>query len=117
MRCDPNLKRWFRLINKKFFHGELPNNVVVRWAVEADCNQDFAYTQKLSGGQHKYLIVIDRAKNEQLTTLLNTLAHEMTHMATEFKDDHGPAFSRWHELLTKRGMFRKGALRKGLTLF
>ena len=123
MRSTKSLKRWYNLINKKFFDGILPSNVCVRWDTEADNHEEEGCAKKYFGwlwtgeGRHKWIIVISRAKNPGLTAVLNTLAHEMVHIATDNRDEHGRMFSDWHEALTARGLFRKGAVRKGTTLF
>ena len=123
MRSDKNLKRWYNTVNKKFFFGALPSNVCVRYANEDDRDEDFRCDEKFYGwadtadGRHKYVIVISKIKNPGPVAKLATLAHEMIHCATNLRDDHGAAFSDWHEKLTERGLFRKNAILHGLTLF
>jgi len=60
---------------------------------------------------------LNREKNSTNSQKLSTLIHEMIHIATHFKDSHGPLFAEWHLKLTERGAFKKGALLKGITLF
>jgi hypothetical protein len=124
MRSDRTLKAYYREINTRFFDNELPDNVCVRWADEDElaaekCEEgDFCgWADKCEDGRSVYKIVIDTSLRGQQTLHLCTLVHEMIHVATELRDDHGPAFDRWHKLLTTRGLFKKGALRRGLTLF
>src|SRR6266436_4479464 len=124
MRSDPTLKKWYKKINKRFFDNQLTNNVCVRWANEDDTDEDERCEEKYAGwanfseeGPHKYIIVISRDLKKSKCTRLHTLIHEMCHLATDLKDEHGPAFSAWHEHLTARGIFKKGALLKGLTIF
>jgi SprT-like family len=123
MQSDRALKNWYNFINKKFFNNELPSNVCVRWVNEDDIDEEERCEEKYYGwadcgeGRHKYVIVLSRVKNPGEVAKLATLCHEMCHIATGLKDDHGPAFSEWHELLTSRGLFRKGALLKHRTLF
>ncbi len=124
MRSDPVLKKHYNLINKKFFLNGLPSNVCVRYVDEHDDDDDrgcaekyYGWTETVTDERHKYVIVISRIKNPGLIARLSTLIHEMCHIATELRDDHGEAFSRWHELLTERGIFRKHAVLKGRTLF
>jgi hypothetical protein len=123
MRSDRTLKAWFREINSKFFDNELPDNVCVRWAdddelVAEGCEiGDYCGWADKGDGRHLYKIVIDTSLRGQHTLHLGTLVHEMIHVATELRDEHGPAFDRWHKILTERGLFKKGALRRGLTLF
>lgn len=123
MRSDPTLKRWYRFLNKKFFNNELTNQVCVRWMNDDDetkeyrCHERYFGWAEIAEGRHQYVIVLSRLKNPGNTAKLATLVHEMCHIATGLRDDHGPAFSEWHESLTARGLFRKGAVLKGLTLF
>ena len=120
VRSDKCLKRWYRLINKKFFDNELPNNVCVRWISELEQEKFedmyFAWTSKLQG-PHSYCIVISKTKNPGKTAVLATLSHEMCHVATGMKDDHGPAFEAQRQKIADRGIFKKNAILKGLTIF
>jgi hypothetical protein len=124
MRSDPTLKKWYRLINKKFFDGQLTNSVCVRWANEDDDDEEekceekcFGWADKADDSRHEYVIVLSRVKINSLSVKLLTLAHEMCHIATGVRDDHGPAFEYWREHIGDRGIFKKGALVKGLTIF
>ncbi len=123
MRSDKCLKRWYRAINKNFFDNELPNNVCVRWVNEEDKEEEegcehryFAWTNKLQG-QHSYCIVISKTKNPGKTAVLATLAHEMIHVSTGMRDDHGPAFEAKRQMIADKGIFKKNALLKGRTIF
>lgn len=128
VRSDKTLKRYYRIINRKFFNDELPNNVCVRYVNEDDTDEEerceenyFGWTEEATKG-HSFVIVISKAKNPgpTMTGRCATLAHEMIHVMTwnqNLKDDHGKTFSDWHETLTKRGLFRKGAVLRSLTLF
>lgn len=123
MKSDPTLKKWYRRINKKFFENQLPNNVCVRWAEgfeEDDANWEdkyFGSADKVDNDAHSYEIVLSRVKNEAASIRMLTLAHEMCHIATDCKDDHGPVFEEWRQYISDRGFFKKGAVRKGLTIF
>ena len=126
MRSDKALKTWYNKINKKFFDNELPRKTCVRWINDKEQEKFeekyFAWTINIEGtnqddGYHRYVIVISKNKNPGRTAQLASLAHEMVHVATGMRDDHGKAFSEWHEKLTERGLFRKGAVLRGLTLF
>lgn len=124
MRSDARLKKWYNAINYRFFLGELPNNVCVRYTNEDDddeeegCDQKYyGWTSEGADKRHKYVIVISRVKNPGPVAKLATLAHEMIHVKTGLRDDHGKKFSDWHETLTSRGLFRKSAVLRGLTLF
>jgi len=90
---DASLKKWYRVINKKFFLGELPDNVIVRWA-RAGEESDVASCSPIDNPDNKnvYLILLNRAKNPTASIKMSSLAHEMVHVATKYKDDHGPAF-------------------------
>jgi hypothetical protein len=123
MKSDPTLKKWYRLINKKFFDSKLPKDVCVRWAEPFE-DHDERWEEKYFGsadaakdGAHSYVIVMSRIKNTAASVRMLTLAHEMCHVATECKDDHGPAFEEWRQYIGDRGFFKKGAVRKGLTIF
>jgi hypothetical protein len=117
-RSDRSLKSFYRIINRKFFNGELPDNIIVRWA-RAGEESAVASCSPIENpdNKNKYLILLNRAKNPTASIKLATLAHEMIHIATQFRDEHGPAFDEWHEKLTQRGLFRKGALLSHVTLF
>jgi hypothetical protein len=122
VKSDRTLKRWYNFINRKFFLDELPSNVCVRWSNDEDDEDGFeekyfGLAQLAEDGRHKYEIVMSRKMNIPAATRLTSLAHEMCHVATELRDDHGPVFSAWHMRLTARGFFEKGACRKGLTVF
>lgn len=125
MRSDPSLKRWYRKINKRFFDGQLTDNVCTRYADE-DNDGDlgkkfedkfFGWADKANDDYHEYVIVLSRKLNKQVSTRLLTLSHEMCHLASELKDDHGPAFEQWRQYIADRGIFKKHALVKNLTIF
>jgi hypothetical protein len=124
MRSDRTLRRWYKDINARFFLGELPDNVCVRWADEDDVEEDgrqcedtcFGWADR-GEGRHVYQIAISKKKNPALTAVLATLVHEMVHVRTALKDDHGPVFEGWRKTLSNRGIFKKSALVQGLTLF
>lgn len=116
MRSDPTLKKWYTLINKKFFFGELPSNVIVRWALLGEEN-DIACIERIYGERHCYEVTLNRDKNKTNSQKLSSLIHEMIHIATHYRDNHGPLFAEWHLKLTERGAFKKGALLKGISLF
>jgi hypothetical protein len=122
MRSDRTLLRWYKTINRRFFRGACPDRVCCRWADpdEMDSRWEKKYFGEASEAMdeyHDYQIVMNKPFNKQWIVRISTLVHEMCHLATGLRDDHGPAFSKWHERLTKRGIFRKHALRKGYTLF
>ena len=124
MRSDKALRRWFLIINRKFFDGQLPDSTCIRW-LDPDEDEDgvkledklFGYADWADDGYHKYQIVLSRKRNEPLATRLTTLIHECIHVFLELKDDHGPAFERVRQMLSDRGIFKKGALIKDLTIF
>jgi hypothetical protein len=124
MRSDKALRRWFLIINRKFFDGQLPDSTCIRW-LDPDEDEDgvkledklFGYADRADDGYHKYQIVLSRKRNELLATRLTTLIHECIHVFLELKDDHGPAFERVRQMLSDRGIFKKGALIKDLTIF
>lgn len=122
MKSDRTLKRWYNFINHNFFLDELPSNVCVRWSNDEDDEEGFeekyfGLAQLAVDGRHKYEIVMSRKMNAPAATRLTSLAHEMVHIATELRDNHGPVFSAWHRKLTARGFFEKGSCRKDLTIF
>jgi hypothetical protein len=122
MRSDPTLKKHYNRINKKFFNGELPNNTCVRWL---DSDEDdprledvlFGYADKANDGYHKYQIALSRKLCTPASSRMTTLVHECIHIYLGLKDDHGPAFERVRLMLSDRGVFKKGALVRGLTIF
>ena len=124
MKSDRTLMAWYRRINKRFFDGACPEKVCVRWA-DPEMETQYRWEEMYFGEasrvdddpHHGYQIVMSRELNKKWIVRISTLVHEMIHLATNLKDDHGPAFSQWHEYITERGIFRKHALRKGYTLF
>lgn len=124
MRSDPTLRKWFLLLNKRFFASEVPVDTCVRWMDDDDdadedrCEEKyFGFASQANDGRHQYQIVLSRLRNTSLSQKLATLAHEMIHVRLGLRDDHGEAFSNWHKLLTVRGLFEKGRVVKNLTLF
>ena len=122
VNSDPTLKRYYNRINKRFFLGELPNNVCVRWldSEEDDANLEdklFGYADKASDGYHKYQIVMSRTMCGPASSRMTTLIHEMIHVYTGMRDDHGPAFEKARQMLSDRGIYKKGAVIRGLTIF
>jgi hypothetical protein len=124
MRSNPSLKSWYRKINKKFFDNQLTNNVCVRWANDEDdgevarCEEKFfGWVDKSSDGRHEYVIVLSKKLCGPKSTRLLTLSHEMCHLASDLRDDHGPVFEQWRQYIGDRGIFKKGALVRGLTIF
>ena len=125
MRSDPTLKRWYKKINKRFFDNQLTNNVCVRWANEEDDGEQgvncedkfFGWADKANDNYHDYVIVLSRKMCKPVSTRLLTLSHEMCHVASDLKDNHGPVFEQWRNYIGDRGIFKKGALVRGLTIF
>jgi len=125
MRSDPVLKRWYKKINKRFFDNQLTNNVCVRWTNEEDDGEQgvncedkfFGWADKANDNYHDYVIVLSRKMCKPISSRLLTLSHEMCHIASELKDAHGPVFEGWRQHIGDRGIFKKGALVRGLTIF
>ena len=115
-KSNKTLKAWYTKINKRFFLGELPSNVIVRWADPGE-EKDIAGTSRATNPRHSYVILLNREKISTQSIKLSTLLHEMIHVATFFKDYHGAAFEEWRVRLGERGAFLKNALIKGQTLF
>lgn len=115
MRSDPVLKKWYSLMNKKFFYGELPQNVIVRWALPGEEN-DIASLERAEG-RYSFSLLLNKEKNPTHSIKLSTLLHEMIHIATDMRDNHGPLFEAWRVKLGERGAFKKGAVLKSISLF
>lgn len=133
MRSDRTLRKWFRFINKKFFGGVLTEDVCVRWADECE-EKESRWEEKYFGWMtcqekeghdpsRKWTIILSqvrtghRGRCSPHSVILSTLAHEMIHIATNGRDEHGEAFERWRQQISDRGFFKKGALIKDLTTF
>lgn len=124
MKSDPTLLRWYKRINKEFFKGACSNKVCVRWA-DPDEDGSHRWEKRYFGEAtvseedeyHEYQIVMSKPLNKQWMVRISTLVHEMIHIATDLKDDHGPTFEAWRVRLGTRGIFKKHALRRGYTLF
>jgi hypothetical protein len=111
-----SLRAWYEVINTKFFYGELPANVIVRWA-ESGEEKDIACLSAADNPHYSWVILLNKEKISTQSQKLSALLHEMLHVATGNRDNHGPAFDEWHAKMTERGAFRKGALIKNVTLF
>jgi SprT-like family len=122
-RSDRTLLRWYRLINQKFFDGVCPDRVCVRWASDLEETElkwedkYFGWARKINSPYHDWEIVMSRSLNQTWLVRISTLVHEMVHTCTGPTENHGPAFSQWHEYITAKGIFRKHALRRGVILF
>ena len=112
-----SLKAWYERINARFFFGELPANVIVRWSEENEENDIAATDSPCENSRYSYRIILNRKKIATQSQKLSALLHECIHVATGNRDCHGPAFDDWHAKLTARGAFKKGALVRGVTLF
>ena len=122
MKSDKTLKRYYNLINRKFFNSELPTRVCVRWLNEDEDDMRledkmFGYADVAQDNYHKFQIVLSRKLCGPASSRMTTLAHEMIHVYTGLKDDHGSAFEKVRVMLSDRGIFRKGAIIRGLTIF
>lgn len=124
MQSNRALKFWFRAFNKRFFDGELPDNVCVRWMDETDLEEDEKCEENYNGfcfaekhGRHCAVIVLNTELKKDKGRLLSVLAHEMLHVKLKFRDSHGPAFERERLKLSDKGFFCKSAVLEGLTLF
>ena len=115
-KSDKSLKKYYDNINKRFYFGELPSNVIVRWAEPGE-EPDVASTNPPKNEHHSYVILLNRDKIKSRSIKLSTLLHEMIHVATALNDNHGKLFAEWHAKLTERGAFKKSALIKNQTLF
>jgi hypothetical protein len=115
-KSDKSLKRYYNIINKKFYFGELPSNVIVRWAEPGE-EPDIASTSTPKKERHSYVILLNHDKITTRSIKLSTLLHETIHVVTQLNDEHGSVFSEWHQKLMDRGAFKKGALIRGITLF
>ena len=125
MRSDKTLKAWYREINTRFFDSQLPDNVCVKWGGQEEEEEEENWEEKYNGYAkrlnddvyHFALIVLNNELRKNSAVKLSILAHEMCHVASNFKDSHGECFDRWHKQLVDRGFFKKGALLKGMTVF
>lgn len=122
MKSDKTLKKWYNFINKKYFLNELPGCVCVRYINEEDIDEEEKCEERYRGWAdktnesryHKYVIVI--VPDGRISEIA-TLVHEMIHIATNLRDDHGPVFEAKRQMISDRGIFKKGAIYKGYTLF
>jgi|SRR5581483_7130418 len=128
MKSDRTLRKWYCTINRRFFDGLCSDKVCVRWANESEEQearweeQYFGWAQPIEHPRYRFALVLSQIKNQPKrnylgTLALSTLAHEMCHIATECRDDHGPAFENWRVHIAARGIFRKHALYRNVTIF
>jgi len=106
---DKALMRLYRRLNKKWFDGKLPNDVLVGWHYDGEnygCtgilvtkNSDGTTTESLA-------IALDPTIMNHSKWLMLTLIHEMCHVATQDeKKSHGPKFYK-----EKRRVMAAGAI-------
>jgi hypothetical protein len=124
VRSDRTLRKWYKTINKRFFGNDLPDNVCVRWGDEQEEEREDNWEDKYFGdvdrandGYHEYVIVLSEKRNTAASQTLSTLIHEMIHISTGLKDNHGPVFEAKRVELSDKGIFKKHALIKNLTIF
>jgi hypothetical protein len=133
MKSDPTLRKWYKKINRRFFDNNCPTSgVCVRYARQGEEKREIeesyfgwadqkgsktwtTHEKNCSNCRHNFEIVLD--EKAPWVSILSTLAHEMIHLATNMKDDHGPAFEEWRQYIADRGIFKKHAIYKGHTLF
>jgi SprT-like family len=132
VRSDRTLRKWYREINRRFFTGNCPERVCLRYARAGEEKKEIEESyfgwadspnthtwphnkKNCPNCRHDFEIVLD--EKAPWVSILSTLAHEMIHLATNMKDDHGPAFEEWRQYISDRGIFKKHALYKGHTLF
>ena len=111
-KSNRSLKRWYSIINRRFFNSQLPTNVIVRWSLP-DEESDIASCNHALDKRHAYVLLFNRAKIATRSQLLSALAHECIHCQTGMHDNHGPAFALIHTDLVNRGLYRKHALLHG----
>lgn len=121
MQSDRTLRKWYLDFNKRFFGNLLPDNIGVRWAgdTEADKRGEKDYEGWVDPGDARvrWVIVLARECRDDARKRFSTLAHEMIHVGTDCRDDHGPAFERWRQTISDRGFYKKNAVVKGITMF
>jgi hypothetical protein len=132
MQSDRTLRRWYKDINKRFFDGVCPEWVCLRYARQGEEKREIETgfhgwadapntptwphnERNCPNCRHNFEIVLD--EKADWVSILSSMAHEMIHLATNMKDDHGPAFEQWRQHIADKGIFRKHALYKGHTLF
>jgi hypothetical protein len=123
VRSNPALKKWFRIINKRFFKGACTDRVCVRWANDAEEKearweaQYYGWVRWVGTRHHDYEIVLSKKLNKSRINKFSTIAHEAIHCCTGLRDEHGAAFEAWRQVISDNGFFKKHALVKNLTLF
>jgi len=125
VKSDRTLLKWYKKINKRFFDGACADDCCVRWASETE-EKEIKWEEKYFGWaghadnptrHHQWEIILSRSLNPKPSLKLSSLAHEMIHIATKQRDDHGPAFEKWRVYISERGIFKKHALLKDTTIF
>lgn len=121
MRSDPTLKRWFHVLNKKWFNGKLPRNTKVFYSDELIAEgerkprHDYGDADWEAGSPP--VIRINPLLREQgwYTAIRQTLIHEAVHLeATRlgYRGEHGVGWEKIMRKLANRGAF---GLKNGIT--
>ncbi len=115
-RSDRTLKRYYRRYKRQYpqLFGSLPDgrDIIIRWGDKRSDRDGLksavAVTYSPAIDKEPWEIVFDktlrRLKFWNIVKL--TLFHEMCHVASRNRDNHGPAFQRRMKMLAANGAFR-----------
>lgn len=99
---DPTLKKWYQHYNRKYFGGELPDDVVLFWEqsseIYGDCNE-------MADGE--MVIRINPAIMGFAPLWQITLLHEMAHLKLWPYETHGKKFQNEMLRLATLGALKK----------
>jgi hypothetical protein len=123
MRSDPTLRKWFRVLNRKWFDNKLPNETKIFYSEELIAEgerkprHDYGDADWEAGGPP--VIRINPLLREQgwYTAIRQTLIHEAAHieaMRLGYRGEHGPVWEKIMRKLANQGAFSH---KNGISLF
>lgn len=114
MRSDPTLKRIYNEFNAKWFNGELPKNIVVRWARnQAELHDECQSKQAAACADNETIVMDPKYRRFRWwAQLKETMLHEMCHVKhyhEPVKDPHRPDTKWFREMqrLARENAFYK----------
>lgn len=109
MTSDRRLRRWYNAINRKYYAGQLPEDVELWWEPVAGGYADTSEIERAPGTEPQLLIRIDPSLIGMPEIAQMKLRHECIHVAQWGKKrwkDHGKKFHQELDRLYAAGAFR-----------
>lgn len=109
MHSDRRLKRWYNSINRRFYAGQLPDDVELWWEPCAGAYAETLEIERAPGAEPQLLIRIDPCLIGMPEIAQIKLRHECIHVAQWGRKrwkDHGKKFQQELDRLYHAGAFR-----------